>query len=222
MGPDPAVLGLFESEGEGVEHLRSAEPHEAVGTDIDIDPEGLGLGIAEARIDAVGRNHQIKIVPARVGRVALAVEVKLGAKLDRARSEDFEQSLAANADEAMARRGDRLPMDMDVDIVPMREFGGDGRGRDGVVGHEVVERLVGKHDSPAEGNSGGIAFEDVDLVGGVAKLHRNGEIESRGTAADASDLHDRESTARMKAPRIMLKACGASRLDKWPAPSMSS
>ena len=38
--PDPAVLGLFEREGEGVEDLRRAEPDELVGADIDIHSEG--------------------------------------------------------------------------------------------------------------------------------------------------------------------------------------
>ena len=42
VGPDPAVLGLLEGEGEGVEHLGRAEPDELVGADLDVDPECVG------------------------------------------------------------------------------------------------------------------------------------------------------------------------------------
>ena len=59
----------------------------------------------------------------------------------------------------------------------------------GIVGGEVLDRLVGKNDAPAEGDSGGVALEHFDLVRGVAQLHRNGEVETRRPSADAGDFH---------------------------------
>ena len=64
-------------------------------------------------------------------------------------------------------------------------------GRDGIVGREVLDGLVGEDDAPAEGDAGRVALEHLDLVRGVAKLHRDREIEAGGPAADAGDLHAR-------------------------------
>ena len=56
------------------------------------------------------------------------------------------------------------PMDMDVDIVPMGEFGGDDGGGFRVGAGEVFDGLVAEHDAPAERHAVGIALEDVDVV----------------------------------------------------------
>ena len=53
---------------------------------------------------------------------------------------------------------------MDLDIVPMREFVADHRAADGIVGHQIFDRLVGKDDAPAERVVGPVALEYVDLV----------------------------------------------------------
>ena len=84
-------------------------------------------------------------------------------------------------------------MDVDVDVVPMGEFVGDDLARDGVIGHQVLDRLVGEDDALAEGDSLGIALEHMDVVTRVAKLHRDGEIEASGTSADAGNLQARPS-----------------------------
>ena len=41
-------------------------------------------------------------------------------------------------------------VDMDVDIVPMGELVADDRARDRIVGHQILDRLVGEDDAPAE------------------------------------------------------------------------
>src|SRR5215208_6746652 len=64
--PDPAVLGLLEREGESVEHFRRAKPHELVPSNVDIDAEGIGPRIAEARISAVRRYHEVVVAPLRI------------------------------------------------------------------------------------------------------------------------------------------------------------
>src|SRR5574338_812083 len=111
-------------------------------------------------------------------------------ELARAILQDFEQALAADADEAMPARGDRLPAVMDVDVVPMRELLRDGFGGNEVVAGDVVDGEVGKDHAPAERDAGRVALENFDLMRGVAQLHRDGEIEPRRPAADAGDLHE--------------------------------
>src|SRR4051812_29226002 len=80
---------------------------------------------------------------------------------------------------------------MDLDIVPMREFIADHRAGDGIVRHQVLDRLVGEDDAPAERVVGPVPLEEVDLVRGLAQLHRNREIEPGGAAAQACDPHRR-------------------------------
>jgi hypothetical protein len=58
------------------------------------------------------------------------------------------------------------PVDVDVDIVPMREFAADHGARDGIVRHQILDRLVGEDDAPAERVVGAVALEQVDLVRG--------------------------------------------------------
>src|SRR5439155_13070671 len=111
--PDPAMLGLLEGEGEGVEHFRRAEPDETVVADVDVDPERVRLCIAEARVDAVAGDDQIVVAPLGVGGIAFSVELQGDAELTRAVLENLEQALAADADESVAARGDGLPPEMD-------------------------------------------------------------------------------------------------------------
>ena len=101
--PDPAVLGFLEREGEGVERLGRAEPDELVGADVDVDAERVGVCVAEARVDAVRGDDQVVVAPRRIGGIALGFEVEHDAELARAVLQDFEQPLAADADEAVAR-----------------------------------------------------------------------------------------------------------------------
>src|SRR5690349_4949578 len=56
--PDPAVLRILEGEGEGVEDLARAEPHELVLADVDIDAERFRRRIAEARVRTVGGDNK--------------------------------------------------------------------------------------------------------------------------------------------------------------------
>ena len=125
MGPDPAMLGLLERERECVEHPRRAKPHELVPSNIDIDAERLGLGLAEPRVGAVRRNDKVVSAPFDVGRIAFRLEMKNDAQLACAILQDLEQPLAADANETVTTRVDRLATKMDIDIVPMRELTGD-------------------------------------------------------------------------------------------------
>ena len=62
--------------------------------------------------------------------------------------------------------------------------------RDGIVGHQILDRLVGEDDAPAERVVGPVALEQVDVVRGIAQLHRDREIKPGRPAAEARDAHD--------------------------------
>src|SRR3954451_10800112 len=93
------------------------------------------------------------------------------AELASAVLQDLEQALAGGANEAVPARRDRLAAEVDVDIVPVREFTVDRRGRDGIVFSDVLDREVGEDDAPTEGDARRIALEDLDLVARIAQLH---------------------------------------------------
>src|SRR5690348_858614 len=196
--PDPAVLGFLEREGEGVEDLARAEPDELVGADVDVDTESLRLGVAEARVDPVRRDHEVVAAPPGIGGIAFGVEVQHDTELARSGLQDFEESLAADANEAVAAGGDRLAVHVDVDVVPVRELLGDGLRGSRVVARDVLDREIGKDDSPPEGHAWRIALELLDLVRRIAQLHRDVEIEPRRPAADTGDSHAATSRNRTK------------------------
>ena len=97
--------------------------------------------------------------------------------------------LSADADEAVAGRGDGLAVDVDVDVVPVREAGFDLIGALGIVGAEVLHGLVGEDDAPAKRVARIIAFEHDDVVPRVAQLHGDGEDEGGRAAADTGNAH---------------------------------
>src|SRR5207244_1265215 len=144
-----------------------------------IDSERDRLRIAEPRVDSVRGDDEVVATPLGIGRIALGTEVQRYAELACAVLQDFEQALAADADEAVPARGDGLAAEVDVDVVPMRELGCDDRGGRRVVGLQVFDGLVGEDDAPSEGHSGRVALEYLDSVRRIAQLHRDGEIESR-------------------------------------------
>ena len=187
--PDPAGLGLLEREGEGLERFGRPEPEELVAAHLDVDVEMLGVAVADAAVRTVGGDDEIIAGPVVEIGARLMFEMQHDAEIARPRLEKVQQALATDADEAVAGRADRLAMDMDFDIVPMREFRGDRRAGDRIVRHQVLDRLVGEDDAPAERVVGPVAFEDVDVVRRIAQLHRDREIEPGGPPAEASDAH---------------------------------
>ena len=189
VGPDPPRLGLLEGEGEGIETSRRAEPDELVGALIDLDPERIGAKIAHPAVDSVGRDHEVIVAPGcRVG-VALVIVIDCDPKLFGAGRKQVEQLLAADTDEPMPRRAVAFAADVDVDVVPMCEPVTDARRGYRVIGLQIVDRLVGKDDAPAEGHAARIAFEHANLMPRVAQFHRDGEIETRRSRTDAGNLH---------------------------------
>ena len=153
---------------------------------------------AELAVDAVGGDDEIEVHQHLAVRLDLGLEAHHHAELAGARLQNLEQPLAADADEAVAARGDLRAVHMHVDVVPMRELVDHAARAYGVVGLEVLHRLVGEDDAPAERVARPVALEHHDLGIGRAQLHRDREIEPSRARADAGDLHGNGLEATMQ------------------------
>ena len=188
VGLEPAILGLFEREGEGVELLLGAQPHEAALAQVDVGLVNAGVTGADAAVEAVAGDDQVGVVLRGerlvVGHVGL--KHQLHAQLQAPVLQDVEQPLAANAAKAVAGGAHAAALEKHLDVVPVVERIADERGRGRVGGLQVGQRLVGQHHAPAEGVERSVALDHRDAVGGILLLHQQGEIE---TAANAEDVH---------------------------------
>ena len=146
------------------------------------------VAVADAAVDAVGGDDQVGI-----GEVAtivhLALEHQLDAQCLGAMLQDVEQVLALDAAEAVAAGGDDAALEMDVDVVPMREAVEDFLLARRIGAFQVAQRLVGEHHAPAERVVGAVALDHGDAVRRIAPFHLDGEIQARRPAADADDPH---------------------------------
>ena len=78
---------------------------------------------ADAAVEAVARDHEVgaELARSRLGVGDVRLEHELDAERLAARLQDVEQPLAADAAEAVAARGDRAALEVDVDVVPVVE-----------------------------------------------------------------------------------------------------
>ena len=189
MRPDPAVLGLLEDEGERVvKPLPRAEPDVLAGAYIDVRLEDVGQRGANPRVRTVGRDHQI-VAAVGIGALELGVELEGDAERARAILQNVEQTLPADAAEAMARRARHAATVENGDVVPVDEGAPDGVGTLGIAGCEIGEGFVRQHDAPAKGVVRSIALDDDDLVARCAPFHGDGEVQSGRPSAETCDAH---------------------------------
>ena len=184
---EPAVVGLLEGEGEGVEQLARSKPDEPALADLDVGLEGSGVFVADEAVDAVGGDDQIGVESLFVAHLLL--EHELDAERLAARLQDVKKMLAADAGKAMAARGDGAALEVDVDVVPTAERTGDLLVGLRVRRTQITERLIGEHDAPAESVVRPVPLQYADVVGRIALLHQQGQVEPRRTAADAGYSH---------------------------------
>jgi hypothetical protein len=117
----------------------------------------------------------------------------MNAKLLRAVLQDVEQLLAADAGKAVAAGAHRLAAIVHGDVVPIDEVLADLRGAGGVVLFEIGQRVVGEHDTPAEGVMRLVALDHPHVRGGIAPFQRDREIKAAGTAAETDRAHEPSS-----------------------------
>ena len=179
MGLEPAVLGLLEGEGEGLEGLVRAEPDEAAFAQVDVGLVDVGVALADAAVEAVAGDDEVGVVLRRerlvVGRIGF--EHQVHAQRDAALLQDVEQPLAADAAKAVAARAHGAALEEDLDVVPVMEGFTDEPGRAGFGCRQVGQRLVAEHHAPAEGVEGPVALQHGNLELRMARLHQEGEVE---------------------------------------------
>jgi hypothetical protein len=188
-----AVGVLHKVEREGVERQAGAEPDVFRGAGVEIRLEMPGVARSPGAVDAVGGDDHVGVrqpVADQSGLVAdLALEMQRDAYLFASPLQDFEQLLARDAGEPVSARGDDPIADVDVDVVPVGQRGGDPRERLGIGGPEVDHRLVGEDHAPAEGIVAAIALEHGDVGVGPAPLEQQGDVQPGWAAANDRDLH---------------------------------
>jgi len=192
---EPAPLRLLEREGERVEEPVRAQPDVAAAAALDLRLEHGGVLGPHRAVDPVARDDEI-LRPESVLVGDVGLEHEPDAERLAARLQDVEQALASDPAEAVAARGDRASLEVDVDVVPVAERGEDLRVRLGVGRFQVAERLVREHDPPAEGVVRQVALDDADLVPRVGLLQQEREVQPGGAAPDAEDAHGRLGGAR--------------------------
>ena len=190
VNPDPALVGLLEDEGEGVvELLMRAEPNEGAAAHVDVGLESVlelhsGLGVQTVRGD-----NQIVVVHVFRCGLHLGLELQVHTQFAGPLLQDQQQALAPDPAEAMAGAEDRVALVVQRDVVPIGEVAADFLGRDGIIGLEIVQRLVREHDAPAEGVIGAVALKHGDIGLGLAQLERDREVQPRRTAAKTDCTH---------------------------------
>jgi hypothetical protein len=188
MHGEPAVLGLLEDERKRVERQRGTQPDEAAFAGVEIRLKRRGVRGANAAIDAVGCYDQVRIA-VRVYIRNLAFEHQFNAHLFRTALQNVQQPFARDSRESVAARTHDVTLEVDLDVVPMRETVHDGivRLRIGLL--QVLQRRIGKDDAPPERVVRTIALDDANPVTWVALLHQQAEIQARRAAADAYNVH---------------------------------
>ena len=189
MGLEPAVLGLFEGEGEGVEGLFGAEPDEAAAARVDVGLEHVFVARADAAVEAVAGNHQVGAVlggqRALVGHVGL--EHQFNPQGAAAVLQDAQQVHAPDAAEAVAGGTHAAALVEDLDVVPVVEGVADQARALGVGHAQVLQRLVRQHHAPAEGVVGPVALDHHHPAAGPLFLQQQAEVQARRATADAQD-----------------------------------
>src|SRR5690625_4140640 len=186
--PDPAVLGLLEDEGESLEQLVRAQPDEFVLAGVHGGLEDTIMGSAHPAVDAIGSNDQVRIgVEGDV--IDLGFEHQVYAQFLGACLQDVEQVLAADPHESVAAGSDGVPLEVDVDIVPVSEVAADFGGAFRIVGLEVSQRFVGENHAPAKGVIGAVALNHMNVVIPIVQFHGNREIQRCRTSTDTYNLH---------------------------------
>ena len=184
---EPAVRGLLEGEGEGVEALVRAEPDEAALAQLDLGLEGGGMTRADGAVETIGGDDELRVDP--IDFLHVGLEHELHAERLAARLQDVEETPAADAAETVAAGSDGAALEVDVDVVPVMERLDDAGMGLGVGGGEVAEGLAGEDHAPAEGVVAAVALEHGHLVRGVGLLHEEGQVQARRAAADADNAH---------------------------------
>jgi hypothetical protein len=80
-------------------------------------------------------------------------------------------------------------LEQNRDVIPVGKVRPDRFRADRIILRQIVERLVGQHDAPAECVIRLVALDDNNLVRRIAQLHRDREIETGRATTKTSNSH---------------------------------
>ena len=190
MGPDPAMFGLFEDEGEGVVELgMGAQPDELAGAGVDLGLEMLRVMGAHPGIDAIRRDHQVIFGRQRVDIIGLGLKAQVHPQFAGAFLQQQQQPHPPDAAKTMPGRHRAGVLVDHRDIVPIGKMRVDRLGAFRVVGLEIRQRFIGQHHAPAKGIVRLVALDDGDVMGRIAQFQADREIETGRTSTQAHDFH---------------------------------
>src|SRR5215475_5826406 len=119
--PNPAVLGLFENEGECiVEFLMRSEPDVFAGANIDVRLECVCISRTDTGIHAIRADNDVEVLVA-VDGTGLRLEFDLHAERTRTILQNVEKPLAADTAEAMAARPQHHAAIVNGDVIPINK-----------------------------------------------------------------------------------------------------
>ena len=97
---------------------------------------------------------------------------------------------------------------MAVYQVPVNELVDDPFCAHGVVFGDVIDRLIGKDDSPTKRVVGLVTLIHLYLMVGVAQFQADSEIKTGGATTKANDFHDMFSIATQREQYFIFKMFG--------------
>ena len=189
-----AVLVLDEVEREGLERQGGAEPDEPRRAGVEIGRELLGVAGPPGAVDAVGGDDHVRVRQARSGPARL----RHGLGLEAQRRRRARRSVPEGCRAASCARCRQKPWPPEVMTRPRTWTSMSSqcakpavmRSKDvGVGGAEVLHRLVGEHDAPAERVVAAVALEHGDVGVGTRLLQQ----QRRSTARRARRRRPRPS-----------------------------
>ena len=134
MGPDPAVLGLLEDEGESiVEFGMCAQPDEFAQPCINVGTEYLFIFAAHGRIYAIGGHDNVVVLAIVLGVGELGFKLHVHAQFPSAGLQENQHLLAPDPCKAMPARHRAHSVMHNGDIIPIGEVTANRVGALGVV-----------------------------------------------------------------------------------------
>ena len=205
MGPYPALFGLDEDEGEGIELVMGAEPDKAVLALIHAGLKFIRIGLAHPAVEAVSGND--KVVPEiRLKALDLGLKCYRYAECGSAALQNIQHAAPRDAAKPVPARGDGGALEMHIDIIPMGKAIENFLRRFGIVIAQILDRRVGEHHAPAERVVMRVALDHMDIMPRIAQFHRYGKIKPGSPAADTGYFHGHDLSCKTPARKNLFYA----------------
>ena len=182
MTCEPAVLGLLKCKSECIELFLSAQPDETALAVVNIGLVHVGITGANAAVQAVAGDDQIRVVLRGDGLVVLHIGLKHQdhAQLQATVLQDIQQLFAPYTAEAVTTRANIAPFEKDFNVVPVVKRLANQSGTCRVSNLQVRQSLIRQHNAPAKGVKRAVALHHCDDIGWVLPLHEQCKVKTGG------------------------------------------